>query len=139
MGSRLKTTLHTFLAREPCVNKKTNLFSHVCRLKLSNRTQIARLTTQITIQWYHDIVHFGISPTWYTSCLDAKHFTTPRDTLVYLSCVLLRRLLKYNDSRNYSVNFVFFLSNFGIRPVWYKSKDLESIKDVYRGITVLFM
>jgi hypothetical protein len=22
---------------------------------------------------------------------------------------------------------------FGIRPVWYKSKDLERIKDVYRG------
>jgi hypothetical protein len=26
---------------------------------------------------------------------------------------------------------------FGIRPVWYKSKDLERIKDVYRGTTVL--
>jgi hypothetical protein len=25
---------------------------------------------------------------------------------------------------------------FGIRPVWYKSKDLERIKDVYRGTTV---
>jgi hypothetical protein len=27
--------------------------------------------------------------------------------------------------------------SFGIRPVWYKSKDLERIKDVYRGTTVL--
>jgi hypothetical protein len=26
---------------------------------------------------------------------------------------------------------------FGIRPVRYKSKDLEQIKDVYRGTTVL--
>jgi hypothetical protein len=26
---------------------------------------------------------------------------------------------------------------FGMRPVWYKSKDLERIKDVYRGTTVL--
>jgi hypothetical protein len=25
---------------------------------------------------------------------------------------------------------------FGIRPVWYKSKDLERIKDEYRGTTV---
>jgi hypothetical protein len=25
---------------------------------------------------------------------------------------------------------------FGIRPVWCKSKDLERIKDVYRGTTV---
>jgi hypothetical protein len=25
---------------------------------------------------------------------------------------------------------------FGIRPVWYKSKDMERIKDVYRGTTV---
>jgi hypothetical protein len=25
---------------------------------------------------------------------------------------------------------------FGIRPVWYKSKDLERIKDVHRGTTV---
>jgi hypothetical protein len=25
---------------------------------------------------------------------------------------------------------------FGIRPVWYKSKDLEQIKDVYRGTPV---
>jgi hypothetical protein len=28
-------------------------------------------------------------------------------------------------------------SSFGIRPVWYKSKDLERIKDVYRGTTVV--
>jgi hypothetical protein len=27
--------------------------------------------------------------------------------------------------------------SFGIRPVWYKSKGLERIKDVYRGTTVL--
>jgi hypothetical protein len=27
-------------------------------------------------------------------------------------------------------------NSFGIRPVWYKSKDLERIKDVYRGTTV---
>jgi hypothetical protein len=26
---------------------------------------------------------------------------------------------------------------FGIRPVWYKAKDLERIKDVYRGTTVI--
>jgi hypothetical protein len=26
--------------------------------------------------------------------------------------------------------------SFGIRPVWYKSKDLERIKNVYRGTTV---
>jgi hypothetical protein len=28
-------------------------------------------------------------------------------------------------------------NSFGIRPVWYKSKDLERNKDVYRGTTVL--
>jgi hypothetical protein len=28
-------------------------------------------------------------------------------------------------------------NSFGIRPVWYKSKDLERIKDVYRGTTVV--
>jgi hypothetical protein len=28
-------------------------------------------------------------------------------------------------------------NSFGIRPVWYKSKDLERIKDVYQGTTVL--
>jgi hypothetical protein len=28
-------------------------------------------------------------------------------------------------------------NSFGIRPVWYKSKDPERIKDVYRGTTVL--
>jgi hypothetical protein len=27
-------------------------------------------------------------------------------------------------------------NSFGIRPVWYKSKDLERIKDVHRGTTV---
>jgi hypothetical protein len=27
----------------------------------------------------------------------------------------------------------------GIRPVWYKSKDLERIKDVYRGTTVFLL
>ena len=26
---------------------------------------------------------------------------------------------------------------FGIRPIWYKSHDLERIKDVYRGSTVV--
>jgi hypothetical protein len=29
-------------------------------------------------------------------------------------------------------------SSFDIRPVWYKSKDLERIKDVYRGTTVFY-
>jgi hypothetical protein len=29
-------------------------------------------------------------------------------------------------------------NSFGICPVWYKSKDLERIKDVYRGTTVLY-
>jgi hypothetical protein len=29
-------------------------------------------------------------------------------------------------------------NSFGIRPVWYKSKVLERIKDVYRGTSVLF-
>jgi hypothetical protein len=28
---------------------------------------------------------------------------------------------------------------FGIHPVWYKSKDLERIKDVYRGTTVMLI
>jgi hypothetical protein len=28
-------------------------------------------------------------------------------------------------------------NSFGIRPVWYESKDLERFKDVYRGTTVL--
>jgi hypothetical protein len=28
-------------------------------------------------------------------------------------------------------------NSFSIRPVWYKSKNLEGIKDVYRGTTVL--
>jgi hypothetical protein len=28
-------------------------------------------------------------------------------------------------------------NSFGIHPVWYKSKDLERIKDVYRSTTVL--
>jgi hypothetical protein len=27
-------------------------------------------------------------------------------------------------------------NSFGIHPVWHKSKDLERIKDVYRGTTV---
>jgi hypothetical protein len=27
-------------------------------------------------------------------------------------------------------------NSFDIRPVWYKSKDLERIKDIYRGTTV---
>jgi hypothetical protein len=27
-------------------------------------------------------------------------------------------------------------NSFSIRPFWYKSKDLERIKDVYRGTTV---
>jgi hypothetical protein len=27
-------------------------------------------------------------------------------------------------------------NSFSIRPVWYKSKDLERIKDVYQGTTV---
>jgi hypothetical protein len=30
-------------------------------------------------------------------------------------------------------------NSFGIRPVWYMSKDLERIKDVYRGTTVLIL
>jgi hypothetical protein len=38
------------------------------------------------------------------------------------------------------INHILFLyhgkNSFGIRPVWYKSKDLERIKDVYRGATV---
>jgi hypothetical protein len=32
--------------------------------------------------------------------------------------------------------FLMGKNSFGIRPVWYKSKDLERIKDVYRGTTV---
>jgi hypothetical protein len=28
---------------------------------------------------------------------------------------------------------------FCMRPAWYKSKDLERIKDVYRGTTVILM
>jgi hypothetical protein len=33
--------------------------------------------------------------------------------------------------------FIYYGKNsFGIRPVWYKSKDLERIKDVYRGTAV---
>jgi hypothetical protein len=39
------------------------------------------------------------------------------------------------------INHFTFISygknSFGIRPVWYKSKDLERIKDVYRGTTVI--
>jgi hypothetical protein len=39
------------------------------------------------------------------------------------------------------INHFPFISNgnnsFGIRPVWYKSMDLERIKDVYRGTTVI--
>jgi hypothetical protein len=27
-------------------------------------------------------------------------------------------------------------NSFGVRPVWYKSKDLEQIKDVYRCTTI---
>jgi hypothetical protein len=38
------------------------------------------------------------------------------------------------------INHFLFISYgknlFGICPVWYKSKDLERIKDVYRGTTV---
>jgi hypothetical protein len=38
------------------------------------------------------------------------------------------------------INHFHFISygknSFGIRPVWYKSKDVERIKDVYRGTTV---
>jgi hypothetical protein len=34
--------------------------------------------------------------------------------------------------------FISYQKNlFGIRPVWYKSKDPERIKDVYRGTTVV--
>jgi hypothetical protein len=33
--------------------------------------------------------------------------------------------------------FISYRKNlFGIRPVWYKSEELERIKDVYRGTTV---
>jgi hypothetical protein len=38
------------------------------------------------------------------------------------------------------INHFLFISygknSFSIRPVWYKSKDLERIKDVYQGTTV---
>jgi hypothetical protein len=38
------------------------------------------------------------------------------------------------------INHIPFISygknSFGIRPVWYNSKDLQRIKDVYRGTTV---
>jgi hypothetical protein len=41
------------------------------------------------------------------------------------------------------INHFLFISYgknlFGIRPVWYKSKDLERTKDVYRGTTVFFL
>jgi hypothetical protein len=32
---------------------------------------------------------------------------------------------------------LFLMGKIRIHPVWYKSKDLERIKDVYRGTTVL--
>jgi hypothetical protein len=36
--------------------------------------------------------------------------------------------------------FIYYGKNlFGIRPVWYKSKDLERIKVIYRDTTVLYM
>jgi hypothetical protein len=47
-------------------------------------------------------VHFGISPTWYTSCLDAKNFVW------YMTFVWNTTRVHQNESRN----FVFFRINF---------------------------